>query len=135
MDQTRRVFCAAVFPLAAAVPRAFAAQARTQDQQQQAGPQQSRGEMPAPPVHGPNPNHQPDVPPFDKPAKPNPVEVLNRNHEEISDDVRQLYSLARKLRDQLWQSNSTKVLSIAAINDTKEIEKLAKHIRKLLSPG
>lgn len=91
--------------------------------------------MPAPPIHGPNANRRPEVPPFDQPAKSNPTEVLNRNHQEISEEVRRLYTLARQLRDQLWQSNSTKVLSIAAINDTKEIEKLAKHIRKLLSPA
>lgn len=132
MDIERRTFFGAVLPLLLALPAVLA---RWTFAPQNEGQQSPKPAMPGPPVHGPNPNRRPDVPSLDDVPKPNPAEVLRRNQQEIETDANKLYSLAGQLRDKLQKVNSTKELSVSAIDQTKEIEKLAKHIRSLLAPG
>lgn len=81
-----------------------------------------------PPPHI-NPN--PAIPPPPSPFRPPSVAELRKNQAEITKDVDQLFSLAQQLKRQAAKNDASQELSVALIEKTAEIEKLAKKIRDL----
>ncbi len=67
----------------------------------------------------------PDAPPIDT------KKILKANQQKIEDDVQKLYSLAGELREQVKNTDSATVLSLALVQKAEEIEKLAHQIRSL----
>lgn len=79
--------------------------------------------------HSPQfPNGMPDTSPE---PKLDPHAVLKQYQKEIQKDVKRLYALAGKLKKQVEKTDSSEVLSLNMIDTAGEIEKLAKHIKKL----
>ncbi len=73
-----------------------------------------------------NPNDiDPSAPPIDT------KKILKANQQKIEDDVQRLYTLATELRDQVKNTDSTSVLSLALVQKAEEVEKLAHQIRSL----
>lgn len=71
---------------------------------------------------------QSPLPPAPKP--PSKVQ-LKANQTEIKKDVDQLFSLAQDLKEEAGKTDTVVVLSVAFVQKTEEIEKLAKKIRDL----
>jgi hypothetical protein len=70
-----------------------------------------------------------DEPP-DNPNLPSPEKrALEANEKDIKKKVDQLYKLATELKAEVDKTDSSKVLSLALLKKTEEIEKLAKDIR------
>lgn len=67
----------------------------------------------------------PSAPPIDT------KKILKANQQKIEDDVQKLYALATELRDQVKNTDSTSVLSLALVQKAEEVEKLAHQIRSL----
>ena len=84
----------------------------------------SSGQFP----QNPPPQSPPAVPAF--PAPPSKAQ-LKANQKEIKKDVDQLFSLAQDLKEQAGKTDTVVVLSVAFVEKTEEIEKLAKKIREL----
>jgi len=61
--------------------------------------------------------------------KIDPKLILEANQKEIKKNVERLYDLASELRAEVEKTDSVRVLSIAMLRKTDEIEKLAKDIR------
>lgn len=87
----------------------------------------------------PKPPHDPpqfpqDVPPQSAlppvPKPPSKVQ-LKANQTEIKKEVDQLFSLAQDLKEEAGKTDTVVVLSVAFVEKTEEIEKLAKKIRDL----
>lgn len=117
MDEKRRVF------LAALVPGAVLASAAILGAREQKPPHHFTGQFPQNP-----PPQAPAVPaPFPRPSKAE----LTANQREIRKDVDQLFSLAQDLKEQAGKTDTVVVLSVAFVEKTEEIEKLAKKIRDL----
>ena len=55
--------------------------------------------------------------------------ILEANQKDIKKDVERLYQLASELKAEVEKTDSVKVLSLAMLKKTEEIEKLAKEIR------
>jgi len=73
-----------------------------------------------------NPNDvDPEAPPIDT------KKILKANQQKIEDDVQRLYTLASELREQVKNTDSTTVLSLALVQKAEEVEKLAHQIRTL----
>ena len=71
-----------------------------------------------------------DEPPPDNPNLPSPEKrALEANEKDIKKKVDQLYKLATELKAEVDKTDSSKVLSLALLKKTEEIEKLAKDIR------
>jgi len=68
------------------------------------------------------------LPPVPKP--PSKVQ-LKKNQREIKRDVDRLFSLAQDLKEEAGKTDTVMVLSVAFVQKTEEIEKLAKKIRDL----
>lgn len=84
-----------------------------------------------PPVHVP-----PISPDLKNPAIPPPFRTpshaeLRKNQQEITRDVNELFTLAQQLKRQADKSDASEELSVALIDKTEQIEKLAKKIRDL----
>lgn len=58
-------------------------------------------------------------------------EILKADHARDLKDVAQLVALAEQLKQEL-EKNDRRVLSVASLKKTEEIEKLAKHIHSRL---
>ena len=61
--------------------------------------------------------------------KPDPKLILESNQKEIRKNVERLYDLASELKAEVEKTDAVRVLSIAMLRKTEEIEKLAKEIR------
>lgn len=87
----------------------------------------------------PKPPHDPaqfpqDVPPQSAlppvPKPPSKIQ-LKANQREIKKEVDRLFSLAQDLKEEAGKTDTVVVLSVAFVEKTEEIEKLAKKIRDL----
>ncbi len=87
----------------------------------------------------PKPPHDPsqfpqDVPPQSAlppvPKPPSKIQ-LKANQREIKKEVDRLFSLAQDLKEEAGKTDTVVVLSVAFVEKTQEIEKLAKKIRDL----
>ena len=68
--------------------------------------------------------------PRDNPNLPSPEKrALEANEKDIKKKVDQLYKLATELKAEVDKTDSSKVLSLALLKKTEEIERLAKDIR------
>jgi len=90
----------------------------------------------AKPAHRPSgqfpQNLPPPSPPVVPPAPGRPSKAqLSANQREIKKDVDRLFSLAQDLKEQAGKTDTVMVLSVAFVQKTEEIEKLAKKIRDL----
>ena len=65
----------------------------------------------------------PEAPKFDS------KNMLESNKKDIKKSVERLFQLASELKAEVEKTDSVKVLSVAMIKKTEEIEKLAKEIR------
>ena len=63
--------------------------------------------------------------------KIDPRMVLVYQQKQIKKDVDNLYELARKLRTQVFKTDSTEVLSLDMLHTAQKIQSLAKHIQDL----
>ena len=61
--------------------------------------------------------------------KIDPKMILEANQKEIKKNVEKLYDLASDLKAEVEKTESVRVLSIAMLRKTDEIEKLAREIR------
>jgi uncharacterized coiled-coil protein SlyX len=119
MDNRRRLFLKAVVPGAVLASAGFVSLKSTAAfAQQDSNP---------PPHVNPNPAIPPPLSPFHPPSKAE----LQKNQREINKDVDQLFSLAQQLKRQADKNDASQELSVALIEKTEEIEKLAKKIRDL----
>jgi hypothetical protein len=62
----------------------------------------------------------------------NPDDQLKRNQAKIKKNMERLKEVVAELQKQLEADNPTKVLSMTAVRETEEIEKLARDIRGLM---
>jgi nucleotide-binding universal stress UspA family protein len=65
----------------------------------------------------------------DTPPKLDPKLILEANQKEIKKNVEKLYDLAAELKAEVEKTDSVKVLSLAMLRKTEEIEKLAREIK------
>ena len=84
-----------------------------------------------PPVHVPPANPNSSVPAVPPPFRPPTHAELRKNQQEITKEVDELFSLAQQLKRQADKSDASEELSVALIDKTEQIEKLAKKIRDL----
>lgn len=110
MDEKRRFF------LSAMIPGAVLATAALVTAQQPQFPQNPPPQLP---------------PPFPKLPSPPTKAQLQANRKEIKKDVDRLFSLAQDLKEEAGKTNTVDVLSVAFVQKTEQIEKLAKKIRDL----
>ncbi len=96
-------------------------------------PSQIPGGMPRRPVPGQWPDDGPQFPAPQIDKKAAMHEMLLQNEKNIRKDVARLYDLADSLRKQVSSTDSSEVLSVKMVKTADEIEKLAKHIKKLAS--
>jgi hypothetical protein len=61
--------------------------------------------------------------------KPDPKLILEANQKEIKKNVERLYDLASELKAEVEKTDSVRVLSLAMLKKTDEIEKLAREIK------
>ncbi|HEV2289890.1 MAG TPA: hypothetical protein VGR81_13180 [Candidatus Acidoferrales bacterium] len=118
MDNQRRFFLAAVISSATAVGATLLTTRLAEGQNGHplpTGPQIL-------PSNSDRPGTAPAVPPLRTRA------ILEANQKEIKKDVDQLFSLAQDLKTQTEKVDSSQVLSVAFVDKTQQIEKLAKRI-------
>lgn len=86
-------------------------------------------QAPQPPRSSQDKNGQPDASP-DNPNLPSVEKrMLEENERDIKKKVEKLYELATQLKAEVDKTDSSKVLSVAMLKKTEEIEKLARDIR------
>lgn len=119
MDAGRRFFLTAFVPQAVFVGAGLASIGPVSASAIQASSEPAR--------QNPNPA-RPILPP---PATLPSTAQLRQNQRDIRKDVDQLFSLAQELKTMADKSDASQELSVALINKTEEIEKLAKKIRDL----
>jgi hypothetical protein len=68
---------------------------------------------------------EPEVPPIAAPDK----KILENNDKDMKKKVEQLYELAKQLKEQVENTDSSKVLSLNLMKKAEEIEKLAHDIK------
>jgi hypothetical protein len=97
---------------------------------QGAGAQFPQAPQPPPPPRAPqDKNGPPDASP-DNPNLPSVEKrMLEENEKDIKKKVEKLYELATQLKAEVDKTDSSKVLSVAMLKKTEEIEKLARDIR------
>ncbi|MHB8541701.1 MAG: hypothetical protein ACYDCD_12290 [Candidatus Acidiferrales bacterium] len=118
MNEKRRIF------LAMMVPGAVLASAANLGARERKPLHDFWGQFP----QGPPPTQSPAVPSgFPKPTKAE----LTANQKEIRKDVDRLFSLAQDLKEEAGKTDTVIILSVAFVEKTREIEKLAKRIRDL----
>jgi hypothetical protein len=89
------------------------------------------------PASNPVPRNPPttQAPDSDLPTLPNPdKKILENNDKDMKKKVEQLYELAKELKDQVQNTDSSKVMNLDLIKKADEIEKLA-HDIKIRSKG
>jgi hypothetical protein len=88
----------------------------------------SRGQTP---VIRPPQNPTPEGPPANEaPPMPNPdKKVLETNDKDMKKKVEELYQLAKELKQEVENTDSTKVFSLNLMKKAEEIEKLARDIK------
>jgi hypothetical protein len=111
MRESRRRLLLGLF--ASGVPLGFLA--RTLGAQQPVPPSPRRSEQ--------KDDSNPSTPKLDEKV------ILEANQKDIKKDVERLYQLASDLKAEVEKTDSAKVLSLAMLKKTEEIEKLAKEIR------
>lgn len=121
MDKQRRLFLRRLAPAAL-----IAAASATVLNSALGRTQQSSNPVHPPPIN-PNPKN-PAIPPIFR--TPTHAE-LRKNQQEITKDVDELFTLAQQLKRQADKSDASEELSVALIDKTEQIEKLAKKIRDL----
>ena len=124
MDKQRRLF------LRAFVPAALLAGASATALTSALGLAQQGSN---PPNHLPptNPNPNPNVPAMPPPFRTPTHAELRKNQQEITKEVDELFTLAQQLKRQADKSDASEELSVALIDKTEQIEKLAKMIHDL----
>lgn len=96
----------------------------------------AQGQRPAPPVRGPQfpgsrgTNPSPDDMPL--PPAADPEAQLKESQKSLRRDADHLLQLAQELKDQAYETEQTKVLSLSLIHKAEEVEKLAKQIKDLV---
>jgi hypothetical protein len=120
MDAGRRFFLTAFVPQAVFVGAGFVS----------SGSMSARAlQVPSgPPPQNPNPASRPILP---APGPLPSTAQLRQNQRDIRKDVDQLFDLAQELKSMSSKSDAAQELSVALIQKTEEIEKLAKKIRDL----
>jgi len=63
------------------------------------------------------------------PPKLDPKLILEANQKEIKKNVEKLFDLAAELKAEVEKTDSVRVLSLAMLRKTEEIEKLAREIK------
>jgi hypothetical protein len=94
-------------------------------------PFQRSTSRPAPavmPSRGNNNNNDPS--PNVGPA-PDPKKILQKNQEQIHDNVEKIYTLAGELKQEMEKTDAVNVLSVGMLQKAEQIEKLAKQVRNL----
>jgi len=122
MDKQRRLF------LRAFVPAALLAGASATALTSALGLAQQGSN---PPNHLPPTNPNPNVPAVPPPFRTPTHAELRKNQQEITKEVDELFTLAQQLKRQADKSDASEELSVALIDKTEQIEKLAKRIRDL----
>ena len=87
----------------------------------------------------PEPKTSPNMPDPDHPwglgghpEKPvDPQVMAKQNQAEVKASVEKLYVLISELKEQVEKSDATLTLSVSVVKKSKEIEKLAKHVKNL----
>jgi hypothetical protein len=96
----------------------------------------AQGQRPAPPVPGPQfpgsrgRNTSPDDMPL--PPAADPEAQFKESQKTLRRDADHLLQLAQELKDQAYETEQTKVLSLSLIHKAEEVEKLAKQIKDLV---
>ncbi len=83
------------------------------------------------PVPGSTPPGAPGAPGIPPAPAIDPHMVLIYQQKQLKKDVDNLYDLARKLRTQVFKTDSTEVLSLDMLHTAQKIQNLAKHIQDL----
>lgn len=60
-----------------------------------------------------------------------PQVMAKQNQAEVKASVEKLYVLISELKEQVEKSDATLTLSVTVVKKSKEIEKLAKHVKNL----
>jgi hypothetical protein len=122
MTQSRRNFLAAASSLLASAWTARSLAAQGQVQMPQMPPMPTPTDpFPQQPIGGPMPEHT-----------LSPVERLKMNQAQIKKNMARLKAAVDDLQKEFDSNSPTKVLSMAAVHKTEEIEHLARDIRGLL---
>jgi hypothetical protein len=96
----------------------------------------AQGQRPAPPVRGPQfpgsrgTNTSPDDMPL--PPAADPEAQLKESQKTLRRDADHLLQLAQELKDQAYDTEQTKVLSLSLVHKAEEVERLAKQIKDLV---
>jgi hypothetical protein len=122
MDKQRRLFLKALAPATLLVGASVTALNSALGLTQQGS---------NPPVHVPPANPNPGVPVVPPPFRTPTHAELRKNQQEITKEVNELFTLAQQLKRQAEKSDASEELSVALIDKTEQIEKLAKKIRDL----
>lgn len=122
MDKQRRLFLRALAPVALVAGASVTALNSALGL-----PQQSSN----PPNHLPPTNPNPSVPVAPPPFRTPTHAELRKNQQEITKDVNELFTLAQQLKRQADKSDASEELSVALIDKSEQIERLAKKIRDL----
>jgi hypothetical protein len=62
---------------------------------------------------------------------PDPKKILQKNQEQIHDNVEKIYTLAGELKQEMEKTDAVNVLSVGMLQKAEQIEKLAKQVRNL----
>jgi hypothetical protein len=121
MDLKKRSFIRQAFGWAAAAPLVLAGirlfgQSAAQQSPQSPMPPHMNPDQPFPDVEGP---------------KIDEKRILQKNNDQIHEDVEKLYELASDLKKEVEKTDSVNVLSLPMMQKAEQVEKLAKHIRTL----
>lgn len=85
---------------------------------------------PRPSPNTPDPNHPWGL--SGHQDKPSDSKALDKqNQAEVKASVEKLFVLITELKEQVEKSGTNAVLSVAVVNKSKQIEKLAKHVKDL----
>jgi hypothetical protein len=122
MDTQRRIFLRSLLPVSLFAGASVTALSSALGLTQQGS---------NPPVHVPPANPNPNVPVAPPPFRTPTHAELRKNQQEITKDVDELFTLAQQLKRQADKSDASEELSVALIDKTEQIEKLAKKIRDL----
>ncbi len=96
----------------------------------------AQGQRPISPIPGPpfpaprGSNPSPDDVPL--PPAADPEAQLKESQKTLRRDADHLLQLAQELKDQAYDTEQTKVLSLSLIHKAEEVEKLAKQIKDLV---
>lgn len=77
------------------------------------------------------PRLNPNEPFPDAGPKIDEKKILQKNNDQIHDDVEKLYELASDLKKEVEKTDSANVLSLPMMQKAEQVEKLAKQIRNL----